>query len=210
MNNFLKYFTTAFYKPSFALELLLKDKNSFKLSFVYILMPILGYTIMYIFLTIGNGAPSVLTPWLNISKESYYTINRFLLTPSMIMCWLLAAAVMQLFSKLFNGNGTFEQTLSVLALSIAVGMTFSLLHDIPMSFLSAVRVIDAKQHEIDMNSPTIWRTLLWVFYAAYFIAFFILFPACVRMVHKLSRSKSIFIGITSFIIFQIVFLIFNR
>jgi hypothetical protein len=165
---------------------------------------------MYIFLTIGNGAPSVLTPWLNISKESYYSINRFLLAPSMVMCWLLAASVMQVLSKLFKGKGTFEETMSVLALSICVSMVPALIHDLPMSFLSALKIVNAKEHEIAMNSPTIWRTLLWFFYSLYFIYFFLLFSKAVIVVHKLSKPKSILIGVISFLIFQMVFLLFNR
>jgi hypothetical protein len=85
-----------------------------------------------------------------------------------------------------------------------------LIHDLPMSFLSAIGVIDAKQHEIAMNSPTIFRTLLWTCYSIYFAAFLILFSLTVKTVHKLNWTKSICIGTTAFFIFQLIFLIFNR
>lgn len=205
-----RLFRRSFISPSKTFEELLADKNYYTYSFIFILFPIIGYTMMYIFLTIGNGAPSVLTPWLNISKESYYSINRFLLAPSMVMCWLLAASVMQVLSKLFKGKGTFEETMSVLALSICVSMVPALIHDLPMSFLSALKIVNAKEHEIAMNSPTIWRTLLWFFYSLYFIYFFVLFSKAVMVVHKLSKPKSILIGVISFLIFQTVFLLFNR
>lgn len=205
-----RLFRRSFISPSKTFEELLADKNYYTYSFIFILFPIIGYTMMYIFLTIGNGAPSVLTPWLNISKESYYSINRFLLAPSMVMCWLLAASVMQVLSKLFNGKGSFEETMSVLALSICVSMVPALIHDLPMSFLSALKIVNAKEHEIAMNSPTIWRTLLWFFYSLYFIYFFVLFSKAVIVVHKLSKPKSILIGVISFLIFQTVFLLFNR
>lgn len=205
-----RLFRRSFISPSKTFEELLADKNYYTYSFIFILFPIIGYTMMYIFLTIGNGAPSVLTPWLNISKESYYSINRFLLAPSMVMCWLLAASVMQVLSKLFKGKGTFEETMSVLALSICVSMVPALIHDLPMSFLSALKIVNAKEHEIAMNSPTIWRTLLWFFYSLYFIYFFLLFSKAVIVVHKLSKPKSILIGVISFLIFQTVFLLFNR
>ncbi|MCX6303405.1 MAG: hypothetical protein NT040_00415 [Bacteroidetes bacterium] len=32
---------------------------------------VIGYSVMYIFLAIGSGAPSVFTPWLNIHEENY-------------------------------------------------------------------------------------------------------------------------------------------
>lgn len=122
MKNFFKKYLLTIVRPKTAFEQLLSDENYFSLSFFYILIPIAGYTLIYIFLTIGNGAPSVFTPWLNIPKESYYSINRFLLAPSMILCWIVATALIQILSRLFKGVGTFEQTLSVIALSISIAM----------------------------------------------------------------------------------------
>ncbi|HSW54753.1 MAG TPA: YIP1 family protein [Ignavibacteriaceae bacterium] len=203
------YFQTV-YKPQKTFqEMIIKD-NLYKRSLVFISIPIVCYSLMYIFLTIANGAPSTLTPWLNISKENYYSINRFLLAPSMIICWFTATSFIQVVSRLLGGTGTFEQTLSTISLSISIAMWGALIHDLPMSFLSAVGVIDAKQHEIAMNSPTIFRTILWICYSIYFIAFFILFPISVRVVHKINWIKSITIGSSAFIIFQTIFLIFNR
>jgi len=205
----LDYLQTV-YKPRKTFEELIIKDNLYKHSFAYISIPIVCYSLLYIFLTIANGAPSTLTPWLNISKENYYSINRFLLAPSMIICWFTATSFIQVISRLLGGAGTFEQTLSTISLSISIAMWGALIHDLPMSFLSAVGVIDASQHEIAMNSPTIFRTILWICYSIYFIAFFILFPISVRVVHKLNWKKSIIIGSLAFIIFQTIFLIFNR
>ena len=205
----LDYFQTVYQPRKTFEELIIKD-DLYKQSFAYISIPIVCYSLLYIFLTIAKGAPSTLTPWLNISKEDYYSINRFLLAPSMIICWFTATSFIQVISRLLGGAGTFEQTLSTISLSISIAMWGALIHDLPMSFLSAVGVIDAKQHEIAMNSPTIFRTILWICYSIYFIAFLILFPISVRVVHKLNWIKSIIIGALAFIIFQTIFLIFNR
>ncbi len=208
-NQISTYFQTV-YKPRRIFEELITQENLYKRSLAYISIPIICYTLMYIFLTIANGAPSTLTPWLNISKDEYYAINRFLLAPSMIICWFTATSIIQVISRLIGGTGTFEQTLSTIALSISIAMWGALIHDLPMSFLSAIGVIDARQHEIAMNSPTIFRTLLWICYFIYFIAFLILFPLSVRVFHKLNWIKSIAIGSLAFILFQTIFLIFNR
>lgn len=205
----LPYFRTII-KPTSSFEKLLNNEKYFSLSFLYIAIPIVAYTIMYIFLTIAHGAPSTLTPWLNISKADYYEINRFLLAPSMILSWWTATTFIHILSRSAKGTGTFEQTLAVISLSISIAMWGGLIHDLPMSFFSAVGVINAKQHEIAMNSPTIFRTLLWTCYSVYFIAFFVLFPISVRVVHKLNWLKSILIGFFGFVIFQLIFLIFNR
>jgi hypothetical protein len=210
MKTFISEYFQTIYKPRKTFEELIVKDNLYKLSLAYISIPIICYSLMYIFLTIANGAPSTLTPWLNISKEDYYSINRFLLAPSMIICWFTATSFIQVISRLLGSTGTFEQTLSTISLSISIAMWGALVHDLPMSFLSAVGVIDAKQHELAMNSPTIFRTILWICYSIYFIAFFILFPVSVRVVHKLNWIKSILIGSLAFILFQTIFLIFNR
>ena len=204
-----KYFRTI-YQPLRIFKELIVQENLYRQSWVYISIPIVGYTLMYIFLTMANGAPSTLTPWLNISKDEYYSVNRFLLAPSMIICWFTATSFIQVVSRLSGGKGTFEQTLATISLSISIAMWGALIHDLPMSFLSAIGVVDARQHEIAMNTPTVFRTILWICYSVYFIAFFILFPLSVRAVHQLSRIKSILIGASAFIIFQTIFLIFNR
>jgi len=210
MSSVISLYLQTFYKPKKTIEELITRDDSLKISFIYIAIPIVFYTLMYVFLTIANGAPSVLTPWLNISKENYYAVNRFLLAPSMLICWVAATSFIQISSRFLGGTGTYEQTLVSVALSISIAMWGGLIHDLPMSFLSAIGIIDAKQHEIDMNSPTIFRTLLWICYSIYFIAFFILFPLSVRVVHKLSWLKSLVIGSLAFIIFQFIFLLFNR
>jgi hypothetical protein len=38
---------------------------------------------------------------------------------------------------------------------------------LPMSILNSLKVINANQHEIAMNSPAIWRTLLWTTFVIY-------------------------------------------
>lgn len=210
MKKHAELYLQTFIRPSKTFEEILKNDSSVSQGFFFILIPIIAYTLMYIFLTIAGGAPSVFTPWLNIPKDVYYSINRFLLAPSMILAWFTATSFIQVVSRLLKGSGTFEQTLNLVALSISIAMWGGLIHDLPMSFLSAVGIINASEHEIAMNSPTIFRTLLWTCYSIYFILFFILFPMVVRKAHKLSWLKSIVTGISGFILFQLIFLIFNR
>ncbi|MDX1911412.1 MAG: YIP1 family protein [Saprospiraceae bacterium] len=210
MKTFSTLFFRCFHAPKSALEELLRSPNFLRYGFFGVLIAIAGYTAMYIFLTIGHGAPSVFTPWLNISRDEYYAFNRYLLAPSMLLCWFSAGSLVQLLGRLAGGRGTYEQSMATIGLSIGVAMCFGLLHDLPMSFFSAMGVIDARQHEIDMNNPTIWRTLLWSAYLLYFVAFLVLFPLAVRITHRLSWGRSIALGLLSFVVFQLVFLIFNR
>lgn len=210
MKTFLSAYFQTIYRPRKTFKELAARPQPVKPGFLFIAVPIVLYTLMYVFLTIANGAPSSFAPWLNIPREKYYALNRFLLAPSMILCWFAAASFIQVTCSLLGGTGTFEQTLATSALCISISMWGGLIHDLPMSFLSATGVIHAAQHEIAMNSPTVFRTLLWACYSVYFLSFIILFPTAVRAVHKLSRPKSILIGISAFIIFQVLFLVFNR
>ncbi|MCK6692053.1 MAG: hypothetical protein L6Q97_08115 [Thermoanaerobaculia bacterium] len=84
MRSFFKNYFQTFTRPKNTFETLLAGDNYFRLGFIYIAIPIAAYTLMYVFLTIANGAPSVFTPWLNIPKDDYYAINRFMLAPSML------------------------------------------------------------------------------------------------------------------------------
>jgi len=209
-NDFWAYYFRTFLKPQRSFNTFITDSNSYKYGFLYMLFPMIGYTVMYVFLTIGNGAPSVFTPWLNIPKENYYAVNRFLLAPSMIMSWLLAASVVQILGRWAKGSGSFEQTLSVIGLCISVAMWGTLVHDLIMSSLSAVRIIDARQHEIAMNSPTVWRNLLWISMTIYLFAFLLLFSKGVKAIHKISTGKATLIGLCGFLVFQLIFILFNR
>ena len=68
---FLKTYLQTIVNPGKTFKELLNNEKSFSLGFAFIMIPIVAYTLMYIFLTIGKGAPSVLTPWLNIPKDDY-------------------------------------------------------------------------------------------------------------------------------------------
>ncbi|MFM8913965.1 MAG: YIP1 family protein [Flammeovirgaceae bacterium] len=210
MKEFLSQYFQAFYRPRKAFEALHNNTRPEASALGFISIPIVAYTLMYVFLTIADGAPSVFTPWLNISRDEYYSINRFLLAPSMLLCWVAATAFIQIAARLMGGQGTFEHTLVCISLGISLSMWGALLHDLPMSFLSALGIINARQHEIDMNSPTIFRTLLWIFYSLYFFAFVVLFPLAVRVVHKLNWIRSVTIGVFAFALFQAILLVFNR
>lgn len=210
MKSFLIEYLRTITNPRSTFENLTVNDKSLNSAFIYIFIPIFFYTLMYIFLTIGHGAPEYFTPWLNISKEDYYSINRFLLAPSMIVCWFTATSFIQVSSRFLGGRGSFETTLTAVALSISIAMWGGLIHDVPMSLLSAIGVINAQQHEIDMNSPTVFRWILWLCYFVYLSGFIILFPLTVRVIHQLNWIKSSIIGILAFAIFQLLFLVFNR
>ena len=200
----------AFTSPATVIRTLADHPQAANLGIRFMLIPIIAYTMMYVFLVIGNGAQSVFTPWLNIPKEDYYWWNRFLLAPSMLLAWAAVSVFIHFLARSADKKISFDSTFAAIGLSISVAMWGGLIHDLPMSFFSATGVIDARQHEIDMNSPTIWRTLLWIAYSIYLLAFLFYFSLSVRVVHGRSWLLSIVTGLCGFILFQLIFLVFNR
>ena len=175
-----------------------------------VLINIVLYTLVYVFLTIGGGAPSSFTLWLAIPAEDYYQYNQFFLAPCMFAAWILAAGVAQLFSRPFSGKGGFEDNLSVFGFAISIASLASLLHDLPDAFLGAIGVINLREYEVALNSPTIWRTILWILYGLYFILFLFLFPKGIRAAQRIRSGPAILVGVLAFIVYQGVFVIFNR
>jgi len=208
--NFFKYYTGIILKPGRNFQALLVDHHRLLYGFIAVSIGAILYTLVYVFLTIGGGAPSVFTPWLNIPKNEYYFYNQFILAPSMYMSWLLASGIAQLCSILLSGKGSFEDTLSVFGFGIGIAILASLIHDLPDALLGAVGLLDLQQYEMVLNSPSIWRFILLTLYSISAIWFVVLFSKGVMAAHHLKKMQSVLIGLFSYIIYQGFFLIFNR
>jgi hypothetical protein len=208
--SFKDYYLGAIFRPRKTFETLLADHRKLRFGFFALLINAFLYTLVYIFLTIGGGAPSSFTPFLAIPKEVYYSYDRFILLPSMLLCWIAAAGTAQLLSHLFAGKGSFEDTLSVLGFAISIACLASLAHDLPDSFLGAVGLLDLQAYEVLLNSPTIWRTILWFLYVLSAVLFIVLFPIAIRAAQRIKLWQAILVGLPAFIVYQFLFLIFNR
>jgi hypothetical protein len=210
LRSFKDYYIGTLLRPRRTFDALMVDDRRLKFGFYALLISLVLYLFVYIFLAMRGGAPSSFTPFLNIPKDVYYQYDRFILAPSMLGAWILAAGVGHLLSRAFSGKGSFEDTLSVFGFGIGISVLASLLHDLPDSFLGAISLLDLKWYELALNSPTIWRTILWILYSLSFILFCVLFPKGIGSAQRLGRGPAIFVGILSFIVYQGVFLIFNR
>jgi hypothetical protein len=210
LKSFWDYYFGTIFRPRRTFEALTADSRRLKFGLTALLINAFLYTLVYVFLTTSGGAPSSFTPFLAIPKEVYYFYNRFILAPSMLLCWIAAAGTAQLLSHLFSGKGSFEDTLSVLGFAISIACLASLLHDLPDSFLGAIGLLDAQAYEIALNSPTIWRTILWSLYGLSAILFVVLFPTGIRAAQRIKLGPAILIGVSAYIVYQFIFLIFNR
>ena len=168
------------------------------------------FNLVFIFLSIGGGAPSSFEPWLAVPKDVYYFYNRFWILPSMLACWILAAGVAHLLSYLVSGKGSFEDVLSVFGFGITVATFFSALHDVTDSFLGAIGLLDLRWYELALNTPTIWRTIWGILYGIAIILLFVLSILGVSRAEKIKLRHALWIGFIAAIIYQMMFLVFNR
>ncbi len=210
LKSFKDYYIGTLLRPRRTFDILMTDSRRLKFGLLALSINALLYTFVYIFLTIAHGAPSSFTPWLAIPKDVYYYYNQFILAPSMFGCWILAAGVAHLLSRLFSGKGSFEDTLSAFGFGITIATMFALLHDLPDTFLGAIGVLNVKEYEVALNSPTIWRAILLTCYSTALIMLFVLLTKGVGAAQRIKRGPAILIGIVAFIAYQGVFFIFNR
>ncbi len=206
--NFFKYYIGTVVKPTATFEKLIADDRKLKFGFYSVLVSAILYTLVYVFLILGGGQP--FKPWLDIPIEIYYRYNVFFCAPSMFLGWILSVGVIHTLSRLITSNGTFEQTLACFGFGIGIASWTTGIHDLLTSFLGGIHVISQRDYEIALNSPTFWRTLLWIQMTAYLIWFVILFSKSVKVVYGLTTGQSILLGTFGFFVYQLFFLIFNR
>ncbi len=208
--SFMQYLSGTLLHPRHTFDRLLQDERRLKLGFFALLISIVLYTLVYVFLTIGGGAPSSFTPWLNVSKEVYYSYNRFWLAPSMIAGWILAAGVAYLLSRLVSGKGSFDDLLGVFGFGITVATIISALHDVTDSFLSAIGLLDQGWYELQLNTPTIWRTTLFTLYGIALVLLFVYLIVGVYRAQKIKIGHALWIGSIAAVTYQTFFMVFNR
>jgi hypothetical protein len=208
--SFGYYLVNTLLHPRQTFDQLLHDERRLKFGFYAMLVTALTYNLVYIFLTIGGGAPSAFEPWLAVPKDVYYFYNRFWIAPSMFACWILAAGVAHLLSYLVSGKGSFEDTLSVLGFGITIASFFSALHDVTDSFLGAIGLLDLRWYEIALNTPTIWRTIWGILYGIAIVLLFVLTILGVAHAEKIKLRHALWIGFIAAILYQGMFLVFNR
>jgi hypothetical protein len=210
MKSFKDYYIGTLFRPRQTFDALLADDRRLKFGLLAISINAVLYNLVYVFLWSGGGAPSSFTPWLAVPKDVYYFYNQFWLAPSMFGCWILAAGVAHLLSLIFSGKGSFEDTLSVFGFGITIATLFALLHDFTDSFLVAIGLLDARWYEVQLNSPTIWRDILWTLYSTALILLFVLLIKGVGKAQRIKGVPAALIGTVAAIVYQGVFFIFNR
>lgn len=208
MKHLLNLYLRAFLKPGSTFRLLVSDSRRLRIAVFAVALTAAVYTLVYVFLILGGGQP--FKPWLNIPLHKYYQYNVLFCAPSMFAGWVLASGVIHLCSRLTTRKGSFEQIAAAFGFSLSIASWATGAHDLITSFLGAIHVIDQHEFELLLNSPTIWRTLLWILMAIYVVAFVALFSVSVKVVYQLKTRWSLLLALLGFVVYQLFFLVFNR
>lgn len=207
MKAFWKYYFRAISRPTQAFTDLIEGRKKLVYSFYAVLITAVLYTLVYLFLIFGGGQP--FKPWLDIPPEIYYRYNVFFCAPSIFLGWILASGLVHTCTRLITSAGTFENILCLFGFGISIASWTTGVHDLLTCFLGAIHVIDQHEYEGALNSPTIWRTILWILMTAYLVWYVILFSKSVKVVYQLKTYQCILLGTLGFIIYQLFFFIFN-
>jgi len=210
MESFGDYYLAMFRKPRQSFEALMADNRRLRFGTLAVLIPAFLYTLFYLMASAAGGAPSAFKPWLAIPMEDYFYWERYIVAPSMLFSWIVAAAIAQLLSRVFSGKGSFEDNLSVFGFGIGVASWSLLVHDLTDAFLGFIGVINMEEYELALNTPTFWRALFWSLSLVYFAWYMLLFSKGISASQRIRRGPAIFVGVTAFLVYQFVFLIFNR
>lgn len=201
----------AFVQPKRAFEVLLATKNPLSWGALSVAIAASNYSLVYFFLSRNGGRPTVFTPWLAIPAERYYHYNFIFHVPSVLLAWVAAGGFTQLAARLLGGRGTFENTLAGLGLGIGVAQWTTGLHDLTTTFLGYVGPLDQRAYEDAMsNSGTAPYYLINTLMFLYLVAFLVAFTLGVATSHRLLYGRAAVAGSFGFVVYQLIYVLFNR
>jgi hypothetical protein len=190
---------------------LIETRNALSWGAAAVAIAATNYSIVYFFLSRNGGRPTVFTPWLAIPADRYYYYNLIFHAPSAALAWVSAGGFTHLAARALGGRGTFEDTLGVLGLGIGVASWTTGLHDLVTTFLGYLGTLDQRAYEDAMSSSgTAPHYLINTLMLVYLLAFLVLFTLGVAASHRLPRGRSAAAGSFGFVVYQLIFVLFNR
>jgi hypothetical protein len=200
----------AFVRPRRALEALVAEPARVRYGAYAVAITAAAYQLVYFFLSRNGGRPTVFRPWLAIPAEVYYQYDVWFVVPSILLAWISAAGFAHLAARALGGAGTFEETLAAVGLGLSISTWWTGLHDLVTTFLGWVGMIDQRAYEDAMSTPTPFRTLIWTLMAGYVVWFLVTFAKGVGAAHRLPAPRAAAAGAVGVVVYQLVFVIFNR
>jgi hypothetical protein len=209
MTVFWSYFSGAVIKPSSTFSRLLKDSQHLIYGVkAFFLIGVL-YTLTVIGLAIVR-AEIVFPAWIAIPAENYYFWEIFFTLPVFLLGWILAAGLVQLLSKIFKGNGTFEGTLAVLGFAMAIPAFVMWIPETIVTVLFLLGIMTQKEWIEISARPGFWRFFAAVYQFVALVWYIVLFSIAVSVTQKLRWWQAVIIGTLVVSIIGFVMIIFIR
>ncbi|HVZ80224.1 MAG TPA: YIP1 family protein [bacterium] len=180
-----------------------------KIGFLSMLSVGLGYSLVAHFLDLLH-APPVPPPFLAIPADRYFHWAAWFYAPGMLLGWILASAVIQIFSRLLGGQGKFEDTLALTGWASALGTLATLLPDLVLTLVQVAGWMDYGhwRGSVDHGGP--WFYIVWAYLLLYLGLFLVFYPQVVWTVHRLSGRRAVGAGWTGFLVYQGFLMLFAR
>ncbi|HWB73652.1 MAG TPA: hypothetical protein VG755_01830 [Nannocystaceae bacterium] len=169
----------------------------------------LGYACAMLLLAFGGARPGT-PPWLAIDEQIYFHVEAAFIAPVIGLAAVLAAAILHLVARALGGVGDFDDAVALVGVTTAFASLTTLVPDTVIGVLLCVDVIDAETWMHEITRPSATLALVWVYLAAYLVAFGLGYPAVARVAYRLSRTRALVAGWSSFAIYQLVLYVFVR
>ncbi|AIF69695.1 hypothetical protein PAP_06490 [Palaeococcus pacificus DY20341] len=209
MSGFWGYLYGAAFKPRSTFDRLLKDPRRLVHGFKAVLLISALYTLTVVGLAITHAVP-VVPPWVAIPAEDYYFWEIFFTLPVFVMAWILAAGLVQLCGRVFNGEGTFEDTLAVLGFVLTVPMFVTWIPETVMTLLFLAGAITQRELLEMTSKPGALRVFASTYQLVALVWYLILTTVAVGVVQKLRLRQAAVVAVLTVLTVGFIMLIFIR
>ncbi len=150
--------------PVITFKKILQHEKRLLYSLYTILLFGTGYTVAVIFAFISKHHSYGIPLILKIPLDKYYLYESFFLLPVTICTWILLAGLIKLVSIPLKGNGSFEDTLSVLGFPFIILFMFMLIPDAITDYILRNTIASSTYwnviNPIRLFLPTVWIMIL--------------------------------------------------
>lgn len=168
-----------------------------------------AYAICMLLLALGEVGPGP-APWLVIPRETYFYWESTFILPVIFLGGLLAAATLHLLARALGGSGSFDDTMALVGVSVALSTLWTVLPDTVVGLLLIGGVIDPALWMQAISEPGWVLALIWVYLLAYLASFLWSFRVVAHAVYALRGYRALLAGWTSFAVYQLFLYVFIR
>jgi hypothetical protein len=206
MRTLFAYLFGVIFTPITTFRKFLADRQRLSYAWSAILLISVGYALVDAALFVSGHLPDP-EPFLRIPSAQYYFWLQFISLVLYVTCWILAAASMHLLSKLFHGQGSFEDTLAVVGIASAAATLATLIPDLITSALGVTGIVEQKALDQFLWGGTVYQ---WLYMGLYALLFVVLYPLAVRAVQKIQVWQAILVGVFGVFVYSSFLFVFNR